>query len=82
MTEEQEIDIKHWNVLVHPLGNAVQYLGIVVNLHLCTTQCLKSTCCKGKNEEIIIHLLLTDNHLKRKANKKQEQQQKKSHLNV
>lgn len=40
------MDVKHWNVLGPPLGNAVQYLGITVNLHLCAVQCLRRTCFK------------------------------------
>lgn len=60
MTEEQKMDVKHWNVLGHPLRNAIQYLGIIVNLHLCAVQCLRRTCFKrNKMIQINSHLSFT-----------------------
>lgn len=70
MTEEQKMDVKHWNVLGHPLGNVVQYLGITVNLHLCAVQCLRRTCFKrDKMIQINKHSLVFDSFFLKKKNK-------------
>lgn len=60
MTEEQKMDVKHWNVLGHPLWNAVQHLGIIMNLHLCAVQCLMRPYFKrDKMIQINTHLSFT-----------------------